>query len=169
LSPASQKDIAFLSLPDDITYLYLPAFKKVRRIASHVKNTKFAGTDFTYEDMEAKRYSEKYIPELLKKDEEHYILQLKPKEGLKTDYSKLIMRVRMDNFYPTKIEHYDKGKKLYKVMTREKIEKIGKYWVSKESEMDDLQAKHKTKMIIVDVKFDLELSDQIFTERYLSR
>ncbi|HAF06989.1 MAG: outer membrane lipoprotein-sorting protein [bacterium] len=169
ISPASQKGIAFLSLPDDIMYLYLPAFKKTRRIASHIKNTKFAGTDFTYEDMEAKKYSEKYIPELLKKDESHYILQLKPKDGVKTDYSKLIVWVRADNFYPTRIEFYDKSNNLYKVMTREKIEKVGGYWISKESEMEDLKAKHKTKMIVVDIKFDSNLSDEIFTERYLSR
>jgi len=169
LSPASQKGIGVLSLPDDIMYLYLPAFKKTRRIASHVKNTKFAGTDFTYEDMEAKRYSEKYDPELLKKTENHYILQLKPKKDVKSDYSKLIMWVRTDNFYPTKIEHYDKGNNLYKVMVREKIEKVGEYWISKESEMEDLKAQHKTKMIIVDVKFDSGLSDGIFTKRYLSR
>lgn len=169
LSPASQKDIAFLSLPDDVMYLYLPAFKKVRRIASHVKNTKFAGTDFTYEDMEAKRYSEKYIPELLEKDENHYILQLKPEKDVKTDYSKLIMWVRTDIFYPTKIEHYDKGNNLYKIMSREKIEKVGEYWVSKESEMEDMKAKHKTKMIIVDVRLDSGLADDKFTERYLSR
>jgi len=169
LSPASQKGIGVLSLPDDIMYLYLPAFKKTRRIASHVKNTKFAGTDFTYEDMEAKRYSEKYTPEILKKDENHYILQLKPKKDVKTDYSKLIMWVRADNFYPTKIEFYDKGNNLYKVMLREKIEKVGKYWVSKESEMEDLKAKHKTKMILEDVKFDSGLSDELFTERYLIR
>ena len=169
LSPADQRGIAFLSLPGDIMYLYLPAFKKVRRIASHVKNTKFAGTDFTYEDMEAIRYSEKYIPELLEKEENHFILQLKPREGVKTDYSKLIMWVRMDNFCPTKIEYYNKGDKIYKIMTREKIEKVNGYWISKESEMEDLKAEHKTKMIIVDVKFDSGLSDDKFTKRYLSR
>ena len=169
LSPADQKGIAFLSLPNDIMYLYLPAFKKTRRIASHVKNTKFAGTDFTYEDMEAKRYSEKWIPELIKKEDSHHILQLIPKKGVKTDYSKLIMWVRTDNFYPAKIEHYDKGNKLYKVMVREKIEKVSGYWVSKESEMEDLKAKHKTKMILENVKFDSGLSDEVFTDRYLSR
>jgi len=169
LSPADQRGIAFLSLPGDIMYLYLPAFKKVRRIASHVKNTKFAGTDFTYEDMEAKRYSEKYVPELLKKEEDHYILQLKPREGVKTDYSKLIMWVRTDNFYPTKIEHYDKGDKLYKIMIREKIEMVNGYWVSRESEMEDLKAEHKTKMIIADIKYDSGLSDNRFTTRYLKR
>jgi len=48
--PSSQAGIAFLSLPNDIMYLYLPAFGKERRIASHVKNQNFAGTDFSYDD-----------------------------------------------------------------------------------------------------------------------
>ena len=169
LSPADQKGIAFLSLPDDIMYLYLPAFKKVRRIASHVKNTKFAGTDFTYEDMEAKYFSEKYNPELLKKEEDLYILQLQPKKGIQTDNSKLIVWVRKDNFYPTKIEYYDKGYNLYKLMKREKIEQVDGYWISRESEMEDIKAKHKTKMLILDVILDSGLSDDIFTKRYLSR
>ncbi len=169
LSPAEQKGIAFLSLPDDIMYLYLPAFKKIRRIASHVKNTKFAGTDFTYEDMEAKRYSEKYDPSLLEKNDEHYVLQLNPKEGLKTDYSKLIMWVRTDNFYSTKIEFYNKGGKLYKVMTSNDIEKVDGYWVSMKNEMEDLKTDHKTRMILQEVKFDSNLPDKYFTERYLKR
>ncbi len=169
LSPADQRGIAFLSLPGDVMYLYLPAFNKVRRIASHVKNTQFAGTDFTYEDMEAIRFSEKYVPELLKEEEDHYVLQLKIREGMKSDYSKLTMWVRMDNFYPTKIEHYDKGGTLYKIMIREKIEKVDGYWISRESEMADLKAEHKTKMIIVEVKFNSGLSDDRFTERYISR
>lgn len=169
ISPASQKGIAFLSLPDDVMYLYLPAFKKTRRIASHVKNTKFAGTDFTYEDMEAKMYSEKWIPELIKKDDKLYTLQLTPKKDVKTDYSKMIMEVRTDNFYPVKIAHFDKGNNLVKVMIREQIEKENGFWISKNYQMEDLKGKHKTKMMIQDVKFDSGLTDETFTERYLTR
>lgn len=169
LSPADQKGIGFLSLPNDVMYIYLPAFKKTRRIASHIKNSKFAGTDFTYEDLEAKKLSEKWTPELLKTEDNHYVLQLKPKENTKTDYAKQIMWIRTDNFVFTKIEFYDKNVKLRKIMTRDKIEQINGYWISKESQMEDLKEKHKTKIILEEVKFDSGLSDEIFTERYLSR
>lgn len=169
ISPADQKGIGFLSLPNDVMYIYLPAFKKTRRIASHIKNSKFAGTDFTYEDMEAKKYSEKWLPGLLKTEDNHYVLQLKPKESTKSDYSKQIMWIRTDNFFPVKIEFYDKSAKLRKIMTREKIEQINGYWVSKESQMEDLKEEHKTKIVLEDIKFDSGLSDEIFTERYLSR
>ena len=169
LSPADQKGIAFLSLPDDVMYLYMPAFKKIRRIASHVKNTKFAGTDFTYEDMEAVRYSDKYIPEFIEEKDNHFLLQLTPKEDIKTDYSKLRMWIREDNFYIVKIEHYNRGDKLFKIMTRDNIEKIGEYWLARESEMQDLKSKHSTKMIIEEVKLDSQISDDKFTKRNLEK
>ena len=53
-APASQAGIAVLSLPNDVMCLYMLAFGKERRISSSVKSQKFAGTDFSYNDMESK-------------------------------------------------------------------------------------------------------------------
>jgi outer membrane lipoprotein-sorting protein len=169
LSPADQRGIAFLSLPNDVMYIYLPAYAKVRRIASHVKNTSFAGTDFTYEDMEAINFSQKYDAQLLRKEDNSYVVQLTPKAGIRSDYSKLIIWIRTDIFFPIKIEMYDRGGKLYKVMTRSDIEKVDGYWVAKTSEMKNLKAGKSSKMIMQDIKFDSGLSDSIFTKQYLSR
>ena len=169
LSPADQKGIAFLSLPGGIMYIYLPAFKKTRRIASHVKNTKFAGTDFTYEDMEAGEYANKYSPKMLGNEVDQFVLQLMPKPGIQSEYSMLKLWVERERYLPTKIEYYDKGNNLYKVMTRDDIENIDGYWFARESEMYDLKSGRKTKMILQDVRFDQGLSDDLFTERYLKR
>ncbi|MCS7228916.1 MAG: outer membrane lipoprotein-sorting protein [Candidatus Kryptonium sp.] len=167
--PADIRGIGFLSLPDDVNYVYLPAFKKSRRIASHIKNQNFAGTDFTYEDMEALTYSEKWEPELLRKDDSYYVLKLTPRKGRTSDYSKLILYARVDNFYPEKIEYYDKAGNLHKILTRRKIQKIGNYWVALETEMKDIKKNHTTKLVLEDVKFDTNLSDDIFTVRNLER
>ena len=169
ISPADQKGIAFLSLPDDVQYVYLPAFHKVRRIASSAKNTNFAGTDFTYDDLSTFEYSPLCIPKLLETTNETYILELTPKPNVKKDYSKLKMWIRKDNFYPVKYEMYDKNGKLWKILERRKIEKVGNYWISKEVEMRDIKANHSTKMIIEKIEVDTGLSDDIFTERYLSK
>lgn len=170
LSPADQKGIGFLDLPDDVMYLYMPAFKKVRRIASHVKNESFAGTDFTYDDMAALNYADDYTPTLLESDDaELYVLELVPKEGIDKDYSKLVMSVRKDNFYQVKIEYYSKDGKLWKVMERKKLEKIDGHWTAREAGMHDLKKNHRTKMVIVAVKFDQGLKDDLFTQRYLKR
>lgn len=167
LSPADQKGIGFLSLPNDNLTLYLPAFGKTRKIASSVKNTKFAGTDFSFEDMEAKKYSNKWTPKLISSANSQYVLELKPKPGVSTDYSKLMMTVRSSDYYPLKIEHYDKSGKLYKVLTDGNIVKVGKYNIAKELVMEDKRTGGKTKMLITSVKFDTGLSDDKFTEREL--
>lgn len=169
LAPADQKGIGFLALPEDVMYVYLPAFKKTRRIASHIKNNRFAGTDFTYEDMETRDYSTKWNPMLLKSTDEHYVLKLSPKPDTQSEYAEIRMWVRIDNCFPTKIEYFDRSKQLYKILYRTQLEKIKEYWVARESEMQDVKNQHRTKMIILEAKFDSALSDQEFSERYLSR
>ena len=167
-APTSQAGIAFLSLPKDVMYIYMPAFGKERRIASHVKNQNFAGTDFSYDDMEAKLFSSKYDPEIIDQNNETYTLKLTPKPGLKTDYSKQLMKVNKQNFYPVTNEYYDKGGKKAKEAIYT-FEKIGNYWSSKEILMKDLKKKHSTKMIVSDVTYDQGLSDDEFTVRKLKQ
>lgn len=169
LSPADQKGIGFLSLPGDNLTLYLPAFGKTRKIASSVKNTKFAGTDYSYEDMEAKRYSDKWIPKYIKTEGGNYVLELTPKPGTVTDYSKLVIYARTTDSYPVKIEHFDKGGKLYKIMVASNIQKVGKYQIAKETVLSDLRTGSKTKMVMTVVKFDTGLTDNNFTERELMK
>ena len=169
LSPADQKGIGFLSLPNDVMYLYLPAFHKIRRIASHVKNENFAGTDFTYDDISSFKYSEEYDPELIETKDDVYVLKLIPKPQVQKDYSKLIIYIRKDNYYPVKIEHFDKAGNLWKIMERRKLKQIGDYWASMEMEMKDLKKVHTTKMLTDRIEFDTGLTDKVFTKRNLKK
>ena len=165
-APASQAGIAVLALPDDVMYMYLPAFGKERRIASSVKNQNFAGTDFSYDDMEAKPYADKYTPKLLPSDGDTYLLELVPKG--RSDYSKILAYINMTDYYPEKMEFYDRGNTKIKVASYT-FEKMGNYWSTKEIEMTDLKKDHKTIMRMSDVKYDTGLSDDEFTVRNLKQ
>jgi outer membrane lipoprotein-sorting protein len=169
LSPADQKGIGFLSLPAGVMYIYLPAFNKTRRIASHVKNNKFAGTDFTYEDMEAKNYSGSWTPKLLRSEEGKYVLEMVPNNGTETEYSRIVMWVGEQDYYPSKFEYYDKSGKLTKIMTRDKIDKVNGYLTARETEMRDLGSGHATRMVITNIRFDTGIPDDRFTERFLAQ
>jgi len=169
LSPADQKGISVLSLPDGSIYLYLPAYKKVKRIASHVKNSSFAGTDFTYEDMEAVNYSAKYSPALGPEDERHYVLDLAPRAGQESGWSRLRVWALKDSFVPVTVEYYDRKGLLARRMSSGAVEKIKGYWVAREREMHDLAADHRSRMVLTNVRFDTGLSDELFTTRYLER
>ncbi|HUV08649.1 MAG TPA: outer membrane lipoprotein-sorting protein, partial [Spirochaetia bacterium] len=164
LSPADQKGISVLTLPQDVIYLYLPAFKKTKRIASHIKNQRFAGTDFSYEDLEAREYAKDYSPTLLRTETGEYVLELIPHDT-NSEYSKHILWVRRDNFVIAQSEMYDKKGKLYKKLLSAGIEKIDGYWVVKERQMIDLTNGHSTKMVMQDIRFDSGLSDELFTQR----
>ncbi len=165
-SPSSAKGIGFLSLPNDVMYLYMPAYGKERRIASSVKNQKFAGTDLTYDEMQSKDYTEKYSAEIVSSDASNYILKLTPKE--KSQYSKLLMTVAKSNGLPVKIESYDKSGRKVKTATMQFV-KQGNYWYAKKMTVKDLKTGHQTVMTVNTVKFDTNLSDDIFTVRNLKK
>jgi outer membrane lipoprotein-sorting protein len=165
-SPASVKGIGFLSLPNDLMYLYMPAYGRERRIASSVKNQKFAGTDLTYDEMQSKDYNKKYSAKILENKSNSYVLQLTPKQ--KSAYSKLIMTVAKSNGLPTSIESYDKSGRKVKTATTV-FAKSGKYWYAKTMTVKDLKTKHSTIMKVTSVKFDSNLSNEIFTVRNLKK
>jgi outer membrane lipoprotein-sorting protein len=165
-SPASQAGIAVLSLPNDIMYLYLPAYGKERRISASVKNQNFAGTDFSYDDMESKPYAEKYTPKLVKTEENVFVLELTPKG--RSDYSRLIVHVNKTNYCPDLMEYYDRGNTKIKV-AKYTFKKVGNYWNAAEIEMTDLKKNHTTKMQMSDVKYDTGLSEDEFTVRKLKQ
>ncbi|HVO40952.1 MAG TPA: outer membrane lipoprotein-sorting protein [Spirochaetia bacterium] len=169
IAPADQRGIAFLSLPNDVQYLYLPAFNKVRRIASSVKNTNFAGTDFTYEDLEAARWSDKWTASISAQEPQTTVLEATPRPGRTSDYSRQLITVRNDCFYPVRIEMYDRSGKLAKVLVREDLKQVQGYWVSMDSTMEDVRKQHKTRMLVSDLKLDTGVGDDKFTERYLSQ
>jgi len=163
-SPASQAGISVLALPNDVMYMYLPAFGKERRISASVKNQNFAGTDFSYDDMEPKPYAEKYTSKLLNTEADNFVMELIPKGN--SDYSKLIITINKENYYPVAMEYYDRGGNKVKVATYN-FQKIGNYWNTSEVEMTDLKKNHRTIMKMSNVKYDTGLTDDEFTVRKL--
>ena len=159
--PESQAGIATLSLPDGVMWMYMPAFGKPKKISLLSKSQAFTGTDFSYEDMESKSYSERYIPSFLNEKDETYAIELVPKSD-KSKYSRIIVHVHKTNNYPVLMEYFDKGNKKFKEATY-KYKNNGQYWYAEEVIMTDLKKEHSTIIEMKDVKFDQGLSDDEFT------
>lgn len=168
-APASQEGVAFLSLPNDVMYFYLPAYDKARRIASHVKNQGFAGTDLSYDDMESVPMSEKYNPKLIEKNDKGYLLELKPKEGYRSEYSKMETLIDKDNYMVLGSDYYDLGGNKVKTMKSNKIENIDGYWVMTDFTMTDLKKGHSTRMVFNETKINTGLTEDEFSVRILTR
>ncbi len=169
LSPADVKGVGFLSLTDEKMYLYMPAFKKIRRIASHIKNESFMGTDFSYDDIAQTKYADDYTAQILEETETHYVLELSPRPKSDADYSKLKMWVDKKTYVYDKMEYYNKKGKLQKVLTARKIKQVDGYWTQQDMEMHDVKKEHKTTMLFTNMQHDTGLEDKLFTQRYLKR
>ncbi|HKJ68367.1 MAG TPA: outer membrane lipoprotein-sorting protein [bacterium] len=169
LAPANQKGIGFLALPEDVNYLYLPAFRNIRRIAPSIRNQNFAGTDFSYQDLSSSTYAEDYDPKLLQITDEFYLLEMTPNPETETDYGKVKAWIRKDNYYPVKFEFYDRTGALWKVLQQNNLDYRGQYWIAREMVMQDVQKKHSTKNTLTEISLDDGLGNEIFTPRFLRR
>ncbi len=113
LSPGDVKGMKFLVLDVDKMYVYLPAFRKVRRVASHVRAQGFMGSAYTQEVMALTKFGEVFSGKLLDQDDKEWRVEFTLKKGKVFSYPKLIVKIRKDIFQPTLIEYYNaKGAKL---------------------------------------------------------
>ncbi len=166
--PENQAGIATLSLPDDVMWLYMPAFGKPKKISLLAKSQSFTGTDFSYEDMDSKTYSERYTPTLLSTASDTVnILELKPKSD-KSKYTKIILYQNKKYFYPEKMDYYDKHDDLFKTAIY-KYKKSGPYWYAENVLMTDIKKDHSTQITMKDMKFDQGLKDDDFTVEKLEQ
>ena len=170
LSPADVKNVTLLSLEGgESMYLYMPAYKKVRRIASSEKSEKFMGTDFTYDELGGSYSREDYDSTLIEETEEIYKLELIPRDE-ESSYSKLLMEVDKEKFYFRRIEFYDKDGNLWKVMEISEIEEEEDGTITvKKIDLTDLKENHKTIVEMEHIERDIPLPDNFFSVRTIQR
>ncbi len=173
-SPASVKNTRFLSLENkgrgSDQWIYLPALKKVRRIAASEGNKSFMGTDLTYDDMGARDIDDDthtLAGEQKVAGRKCYVVESVPKDISSSQYSKRISYVDKERMIPVKMELFDKEGKLLKVMLMENIKNVQGHWTPLKTSMENVQEKHKTIITITKIVYDEKLPDGIFTTRFL--
>ncbi len=184
LSPADVRNTAFLtydyddSEKDDDQWLYLPALKKTKRIASSDKSSSFMGSDFTYSDMTSRDiddYTYRIVKESNVRGHKVWVMEsiAKTQKTIdETGYTKSYMFVRQDSFVVVRALHIlrENGRKKY--LDVKKLEKIDGIWVATEIEMKTTKDKstlHRTILRLDDVKFNQDLDDAFFTVRRIEK
>ncbi len=130
----------------DDQWLYLPALKRVKRIASRNKSGSFMGSEFSYEDISSWSI-EKYKYEGNAKEDKFnevdcYKYERVPKDKY-SGYTKQILWVDKIDFKTLKIEYYDRKQELLKIALFENI-KIKNIWRTQKIHMKNLQTRKET-------------------------
>ncbi len=184
ISPPDVKDTGFLTYDyddpdrDDDQWLYLPALRKTKRIASSDKSGSFMGSDFNYSDMTSRDLTE-YDFSLLKEDEVEgrkvWLIQAVPRTRKvidETGYSKSVLFVRQDNYVVVRSVNWVSDSDRLKYFDVKKLELIDNVWVATEIHMTTKQGKntlHKTVLTFRNVKFNQKHDPDLFTVRRLEK
>jgi outer membrane lipoprotein-sorting protein len=163
------KGMAMLIEAKDSVYVWLPGFKKVRRVASHAMNQTMAGSDMTNEDTSITRWALGWEPKLDKEDDTSYWLALTPKADTKSEYSRVVHRVEKGTFCQRETHYFDKaGKEIKQMINLEPTDWAGnKHFMCKLNTVTDLRSGHKTILETRSAKFNTGLKDDLFTVRQL--
>ncbi len=155
----------------DDQWLYLPAMKRVKRIAAANQSGSFMGSEFAYEDIgsrEVGSFTYRYGGEDRIGDIEVYVVERFPvDEG--SGYSR--QRVCLDRieYLPRRIEYFDSRGEHVKTLTLANYAQHGPYWRAGTMTMENHRTGAVTRLEWGDFRFDAGLSERRFTADGLGR
>ena len=174
--PKDVKGTAFLShthsLKPDDQWLYLPAIKRVKRIASANKSGPFVGSEFAYEDLssfELEKYNFEWKKNEIKNDVTYNIVQAIPQYKY-SGYTSLLLSIDRNIMRPIKITYFDRKGALLKTLTQHEFKQyLGTYWRPSRMEMINHQTGKSTTLLWKNWEFNKGLSDSDFNKTSLKR
>lgn len=153
---------------DDDRWLYLPALDLVKRIAASDKRTSFVGSNFFYEDVSGRSPLED-THEMLETTDTAYVLKHTPKDPGTVEFSYYTTWIDKKTFMPVKAEYFDKQGEQYRLVEALEIKDIQGYPTVVKSRVQDLAGGGQTVSEFSQIKYNIGLKEDIFTERYLRR
>ena len=169
-APADVKGTRILILSPTRMYVYLPAYKKVRRVASHVKAAGFMGTTYASDDLAIDTYVDKYFVTLVAEDDSAWVLDLVRRPKAEVAYPHLRLTASKEKKLPTKVEYFDDDGKHIKTERRGDYRCQGTVCVPFRMQMEDLRSPgHVTQIVSRDWKVNSNIPESVFTRRFLLR
>lgn len=159
---------------DDDQWLYLPALRKVKRIATNSKEGPFLGTDFSFADIERMRISDYQY--FYKGQQEIdgamvHVVEAKTEDGLenpRTGYSRRMVYIDPVKNLIVKDEIFREGRmiKRFEVVSSKVIEG---FWTVTEAKMDNLVEGGDTRLVRKGTKYNQALKDNLFSQRTIRK
>lgn len=157
--------------PDD-QWLYLPALRRVKRIASNNQSGPFMGSEFAYEDLssqELDKYTYKYLEDARIDGVDCFLLEQYPVRK-DSGYTRLQTWMDKDEYRVRKIDFYDRKGALLKTLTPSDYKQyLGKHWRANKMNMVNHQTGKSTELIWSEWEFKTGLEDDDFTRTRLQQ
>jgi outer membrane lipoprotein-sorting protein len=177
LEPSRVKGQSILMLNDaDDIWTYFPRTKRVRKLATHAKKQKLEGSDFSYEDMGGGDEFREEFDATRHKDEKKdgrpcYKLELVRHEDSDASYSRILLWVDREQLVPRSIHYYhDKDPELWeKELVCGDVRVVDGVPTPFKCSMHNRLEGTSTSMETVEMNYEVDLPDDLFTEMGMQR
>lgn len=157
---------------DDDRWLYLPDLDLVKRIAAADKRTSFVGSHFLYEDVSGRNVTADRH-ELLEgeSDATYYVLKSTPKDRAGIEFAYYKTWIHRQTFVVVQTRYFDDQDKEIRRYEALKVDKNPQHGYSTvtRAKMSDLRGGGHTEMEYTNVSYNIDLPDELFSERFLRR
>jgi Outer membrane lipoprotein-sorting protein len=157
----------------DDMWLYMPGYRAVRRIPVSSKQ-RLAGTDLLYEDVRelagerTDRFTYQTVATESIDGRPAEVISATPKADTVSAYSRRKVWIDKEWLFPIKVEFYDAGGKLWKVLHNTEIHEVAPSARRADlAEMRDLEQNECTLLLVTKRSVGVEIPPQVFTEDYL--
>ena len=180
-SPRDVRGTAMLTfsnrIGDDDQWLFLPALKRVRRIAPANRSGPFMGSEFAYEDFgskEVEKFTYKWLRDEACPTEEHaslkcYVIERFPVDA-NSGYSRQVVWIDQNEYRTVKIDYYDRRDSLLKTLVLTQYEQyLDRFWRPGEMVMANHQTGKSTRLVWKRYEFRVGVRETDFTPQGLTR
>lgn len=178
-APPADRGSAYLMLEREggrDTWVYLPELQRVRRVYARGGGGSLFGTDFSYEDLEhlhsvsTGAHERVRLPDAEVEGRPAYVVR-SGGLGEESSYEKIVHHVDRETCLPLRIEFYEGGGKLRKVLRAdpEHFAPSGERWVARRTTMEDEVTGTRSVLEVESIDLDPEVPDRLFTLSRLRR
>jgi len=155
---------------DDARWIYVPAVDLVKRISAKDKGSSFVGSDFSYEDVSGRKWTEDnhtYLGEETLDGHTVDRIESRPKSEDDKSFLRKVSWIDRETKLPLKEEYYDRKDELERVFRAEKIETIDGFPTITVRSMESVKKGHHTTVTFEKVSYNIGVDVDVFTERRL--
>ncbi len=173
-SPRDIAGTAFLThshpIESDDQWLYLPALRRIKRIATNNKSGPFMGSEFAYEDIssqEVEKYTYRFLREEVVDGTPAFVIERIPRYA-HSGYTRQVVWLDAAEYRVLRIDYYDRKDDLLKTYRADEYRQyLGGLWRAHRMEMVNHQTGKSTIIVWSDFRFKNGFTPADFEQRSL--
>lgn len=180
IAPADVRNVSFLIVnyneslaQDDDQWMYLPAYRKIRRISGQDKRGSFMGSTFNYSDLDKIRvndFKSVLVGEEKVLDRDTWKIERTPVSQdviNKNGYNNTNVWVDKNTYLVIKQEFFNSKGIKFKELIAEDIQLKQNIWTIMRSKMTNLESGKVSEMLFNNIKYNVGVEDQYLSQNIL--